>query len=216
MVHHLAIDSVIKRYNERLVLSDIYLSLSTSQIIGIFGRNGSGKSTLFKILCGIETAENCFIKLNGKRIEKPFKQKDIISYSPQDIFFPRNVSTKDILDVFYNRKLPTNVFERFYSLFKTEIGNLSGGEQKLLQLYAVLNSESKFVILDEPFAHLSPIMINEIKSLIVEESKTKGIILSDHSFRDVLDISSELYLLQNGKLKKINHETELIENGYLL
>lgn len=215
MVNNLEIDSVIKRYNEKLILSDIYLRISTSQIIGIFGRNGSGKSTLFKILYGIETAENCFIKVNEKRIEKPFKQKDIISYSSQDVFFPRNIFTKDILDVFYDGKLPKNVFDRFHTLFKIKIGHLSGGEQKLLQLYAVLNSESKFVILDEPFNHLSPIMIEDIKSLIVEKSKTKGIILCDHSFRDVLDISNQTYLLHNGKLRKINNQIDLLEHGYL-
>lgn len=213
MVNHLELDSVIKRYGEKLILSDIHLSISTNQVVGIFGGNGSGKSTLFKILYGIETAENAFIQLNKKRIEKPFKIENVLSYSSQDLFFPQSIVTKDILDIFYFGKLPANVFERFQTVFKTKIGNLSGGEQKLLQLYLVLNSESKFVILDEPFNHLSPIMIDEIKDLITEQSKAKGIILSDHSYRDVLDISNKIYLLKDGKLKKVINQSSLQEQG---
>lgn len=215
MVNHLELDSVIKRYGEKLILSDVYLSVRTSQIVGVFGSNGSGKSTLFKILYGIESSENHFIRLNESRIEKPFKLKNVLSYSAQDNFLPKTVFTKDVLEIFYNGELPKNVFERFYSSLTTKVGNLSGGEQKLLQLYMILNSKSKFVILDEPFNHLSPLMIEEVKNLILEKSKTIGIILSDHSYRNVLDISNQLYLLKNGKLKKIENEIELKEFKYL-
>lgn len=215
MVNLLELDSVIKRYGEKLILSDIYLSIRTSQIVAVFGDNGSGKSTLFKILYGIEPSENHSIRLNKKPIDKPFKLNSVLNYSAQDIFLPKSVSAKDILKIFYNGKIPNEVIERFHHLFKTKVGNLSGGEQKLLQLYMILSSNSKFVILDEPFNHLSPLMIEEVKNLIREKSKTMGIILSDHSYRDVLDISNELYLLKNAKLTKIASQTELSDHGYI-
>lgn len=216
MAHCLQIDSVIKRYGDKSVLTDVFLSLETKDIVAVFGRNGSGKSTLFKILYGIETAENCFIKLNNVPVKALFKKKDLINYSAQECFIPKNETTLNVLRLFYKNTIPETIQNRFKEVLQTKIGDLSGGEQKLLQLYLILNTTAKFIILDEPFNHLSPLMIDEVKALIKTAAQTKGILLCDHSYHDVLGIATKLYILKNGSLKKCAQQTDLQEHGYLL
>ena len=214
MVNCLEIQSVIKRYNDKLVLSDIYIKLETDKIIGIFGKNGSGKSTLFNIIYGVELSENCQIRYNDKIILRPFSHTNLISYSTQDSFFPKNISVRKALELFLDR-IPDRIEDRFNNVLQQRIGNLSGGEQKLLQLYTVLSCKSKFIILDEPFNHLSPIACEQIKVLISKCASEKCIIISDHSFNNVLDLTQENYYLQNGSLRKLNNKSELYESSYV-
>ncbi len=215
MVDVLEIQGVIKRYDDKLILSDIYLQIETNQIIGIFGRNGAGKTTLFNILYGIEKCDDCQIRYNNKIITQPFRRKNLICYSTQESFLPKHMNVIDVLRLFYEQHLPSNVKERFQHLLCTKIENLSGGERKLLQLFTILNSKSKFVILDEPFNHLSPIMCEEVKKMIVESSKNKCIIISDHSFLEVLELTHKNYLLSNGSLKKLHSKNDLYLSSYL-
>ena len=214
MVDCLEIQSVIKRYNDKLVLSDIYIKLETDKIIGIFGRNGSGKSTLFNIIYGVELCENCQIRYNDKIIVRPFTHKNLITYSTQDSFFPKNISVRKALELFLD-KIPDRIEKRFENVLQQSIGSLSAGEQKLLQLYTVLSRKSKFIILDEPFNHLSPIACDEVKILISETASQKCIIISDHFYYNVLDLAQENYHLQNGSLRKITNKSEFYESGYV-
>ena len=89
MAYNLQIDSVIKRYGNKTILTDVYLSIETAEIVAVFGRNGSGKSTLFKILYGIETAENCFIKLNNVPIKALFKKRTSSIIRHKNVLFQK-------------------------------------------------------------------------------------------------------------------------------
>src|SRR5690606_10000910 len=92
---------------------------------------------------------------------------------------------------------------------------LSGGELRYLEIKLILNMPAKFILLDEPFNGVSPILMDAIKQLLEESSKTKGIILTDHDFRNVLSITNRNYLLIDGSLKTINDPRDLIKWGYL-
>ncbi|MDN4031517.1 AAA family ATPase [Chryseobacterium gambrini] len=97
----------------------------------------------------------------------------------------------------------------------TSSRNLSGGEKKIVEVILMVYSDSKFVLLDEPFNALSPKMISEIQKMIKEQSQHKGFIISDHRYQEVLDISDEIYLLSDTYLKQIKDFKELQQYNYL-
>ena len=197
MQRFIEIDSVIKSYHRQQILNDIYLKCEIGDIIGILGRNGTGKSTLLKILFGVLSAERKFIRINGKVLTRPYKLSNEICYLPQDNFIPHHFSIKKVVKLY----LPKNKIEPFLddsllgSLANNKTGNLSGGEWRYLEIKLLLNTDCKFLLLDEPFNGASPLMIDTIKELIAEKAKTKGIILTDHDYRNVLDITTKNYLI---------------------
>lgn len=217
MKNTLEIDSINKSYNENIILSDIYLKCETNDIVGIFGRNGSGKSTLLKIIYGTLKAENKFIKLNNKAEEFPYKVKNGISSLPQENFIPEYFTvrkaislsiSKSKLSEFYNDEMISKVIDN-------KIATLSGGELKYLHLKIVLFNDSKFCLLDEPYNGISPIMIAKINKIIVEQSKQKGIIITDHNYNNMLEIITKIYLIKDRTGYLLKDKKELIKYGYL-
>jgi ABC-type lipopolysaccharide export system ATPase subunit len=97
----------------------------------------------------------------------------------------------------------------------TKIGNLSGGESRYLEVKLVLNLNSNFVLLDEPFNGISPLHIELVKNMIRDKSFKKGIILTDHDYRNVLDVANKYYLLFDGGLKPVKTKQDLIDWGYV-
>jgi ABC-type lipopolysaccharide export system ATPase subunit len=97
----------------------------------------------------------------------------------------------------------------------SKVSSLSGGELRYLEIKLLLNTNSKFVLLDEPFNGISPLITECIKKMIVSASGTKGILLTDHDFRNVLDVSNRCCLLFDGGLKTITDKTELVKWGYI-
>ncbi|HBK82667.1 MAG TPA: hypothetical protein DDZ41_03585, partial [Flavobacterium sp.] len=98
--HSLFVDSVIKSFKNNYILSGVCLHFRTNDIVGIFGRNGTGKSTLLKIIYGIEDAENKFIKIDNEVLKKPYLNKNLISFLPQDNFLPKQLSVNKVIDLF--------------------------------------------------------------------------------------------------------------------
>ncbi len=213
----LEVDSIRKEFGTNQVLTDISLKCQPGEIIGLLGRNGSGKSTLLKIIFGTLYTNFKFIRLNGEVLDQPFKFNNKISFLSQDNFLPKNITVRQIVD-FYSDNLDQTGFledEILEKVINTRIKNLSGGESRYLEVKLVLNLDSCFVLLDEPFNGISPIHIDSIKNLIIEKSRKKGIILTDHDFRNVLDVANRYYLLFDGGLKIIRSEEDLRYWGYL-
>jgi ABC-type multidrug transport system ATPase subunit len=104
----------------------------------------------------------------------------------------------------------------FKSLLNQKIRDLSFGELRYLQIKLMLSNQSKFVLLDEPFNGLSPKMIEVVMLLIKENSQAKGIIVTDHNYRSVIEIATNLRILNNGKLQTVNEKAELLQEGYLI
>ncbi len=216
--HILEVDSIQKHFGNKLVVSDVYLKCETAEIIGLLGRNGSGKSTLMKIIFGILPADNKFVRIDGK---VKFKTSDLlneISYLPQEDFIPSSFSVKKAIQLTIE-KLKINDFhkdEMIFSLLEKKINQLSGGELRYLEIKLILSNPSKFVLLDEPYNGLSPIMIDKINLLIIDNSRKKGIIITDHNYENVIKVSTKLILMKDAKAYHLKDKNELIEKGYLI
>lgn len=215
--HILEVDSVQMHFGFKSILSDVYLKCQTGDIVGILGRNGSGKSTLFKIIFGSIQPDFKCIRIDG---QVKSKMKDLfphISYLIQENFIPRHFSVKKAILL----SIENNAIVDFYndaiiqSIQEKKIFQLSGGELRYLEIKLMLSNASKFVLLDEPYNGLAPIIIEKINALIIQKAKTKGIIITDHNYENVIKISTKLLLIKDGKLHHLKTKKELIEKGYL-
>ncbi|RLJ33415.1 ABC-type multidrug transport system ATPase subunit [Chryseobacterium sp. 7] len=213
----LHVDSVTKSFNERKILQDIYIGCETGQIMGLLGRNGSGKSTLLKIIFGVEHGDTQFIKYDNKILKSISDRKNRISYLPQDLFLPKYIKIKNLIPLFCNQKNTELLFtsEFIQPFLDQKPKTLSKGEQRIIETLMVIYSEADFILLDEPFHSLSPKVTEELKKNIRQQSSYKGFIISDHNFKDVLDISDYIYLLSGGHLKQIQDLSELQRYNYL-
>jgi len=213
----LLIDSINKSYNNNYVLKDIFLKINIGDIIGILGRNGSGKSTLLKIIFGTLEAENKFIKVGDKINKNLFKENNIVKYLSQNDFLPKQLKVKNIIKMYFRKdKIKSFINDKIIeNIFSTKIKNLSGGEIRYLEVKLLMNLDTKYVLLDEPFNGASPILVEEIKKSIVDNSKNKGLILTDHDYRNVLSVANKIYIIINGSLKELKNKEELKYYGYI-
>lgn len=216
MKNILEVDSIQRFINTKISLSDIYLQCKTGDIIGIVGRNGCGKSMLMKIIFGTEKAEYKFIRINSKVYKTPYTS-NLITYLPQHSFLPEELSVKTVINLY----LPFQLYENFIddciiqNILNNKIFELSGGEIRYLEIKLLLKNNTKFVLLDEPLNSLSPILKERVITLIFEEKKNKGIILTAHDFYNLEAISNKIYLLHNGHLKHVQNREDLIFWKYL-
>ena len=193
------------------------MKCETNDIIGILGRNGCGKSTLLKIIFGTVTADFKFVQIDGVVKSKTSDLLNEISYLSQDNFIPNSFSVKktirlsilkDKLQDFYDDEMIQSILDK-------KIKHLSGGELRYLEIKIILNNMSKFVLLDEPYNGLSPIMIEKINELITTTSRVKGIVITDHNYENVIKVSTKLALMKEGKMYHLKDKSELVEKGYL-
>ena len=213
----LEVDSIRKEFGTNQVLTDISLKCQPGDIIGLLGRNGSGKSTLLKIIFGTLNTDYKFIRINDSILNQPFKTKNTIAYLNQENFLPKNITVQDVVEI-YSDDLDQKGFlqdEVLSKVLRTKIRNLSGGESRYLEVKLLLNLDTLFVLLDEPFNGISPIHVELIKKMIIHMSLTKGILLTDHDYRNVLDVANKYYLLFDGGLKSVKNQQDLIDWGYV-
>jgi lipopolysaccharide export system ATP-binding protein len=217
MSNLLEADSIRKEFGNNQVLTDIYLRCQPGDIIGLLGRNGSGKTTLLKIIFGTLHTNYKFIRINNKIIDRPFKTKNIVAYLCQDNFLPKSITVKQVIEIFSDVIDPKRFLddEVISKVTDTKIKDLSGGESRYIEVKLLLSLDTLFVLLDEPFNGISPLHIGLIKEMIIENSKRKGIILTDHDYRNVLDVANKYYLLFDGGLKQIKTKQDLIDWGYV-
>jgi ABC-type multidrug transport system ATPase subunit len=212
----LEIDSVAKWFGDRPLLTDIYLKCETGDIIGLLGRNGSGKSTLLKIVFGTIKSGHKFVKVDGAIYNEAYKFPDVISYLPQDSFLLAHLTVKQAVEL-YLRKRPDAFLEDnlLYKLTNSKINSLSGGELRYLEIKLLLHLPSKFILMDEPFNGVAPVMVDVLKDMIKKYSATKGIILTDHDYINVMNVATKHYLLHEGSIKGVKSRDDLIKWNYL-
>jgi ABC-type lipopolysaccharide export system ATPase subunit len=215
MKHTLDISSVRLLYDERLILSDVYLNIETGNIVGLLGRNGEGKSSLMRVIFGVIDTDRSII-IDESSVYEAYKHPKLMRYLPQHNFIPKYLTLKR---TFKDFRIDFDGFVQKFSDFKdrqnSKIGDLSGGMRRLTELYVIIKSQTKFVLLDEPFTHISPIQANTIKAIIEEESSAKGFLITDHMYRNILKVCDQIYLILNGKTQLINNIDELKKFGYL-
>lgn len=213
----LYVDSIRKSFGNRQILTDVYLHCQKGEIIGLLGRNGTGKSTLLKIIFGSLQAENKFVRVDDKVINTIYDNKGLINFLPQDDFLPSHSQIRRLISVFCDKKHAGLLYEKSHlkPLMSLKKSALSGGERRILSLYMLLYSSAPFVLIDEPFNGLAPLQIEEIKSMMCETSKNKGLIITDHDYRNIMDISTRILLLHDGGIKEISDKGDLEFLGYL-
>jgi ABC-type lipopolysaccharide export system ATPase subunit len=215
MQHKFEADSILFDFGTRRILSDIYIKCETGQITGVLGRNGQGKSCLMNIVYGNLNPISKSIRFDNVAVFQTFKRPDLLTYLPQFNFIPSQLTLKRIFSDF---ELDFSNFEKIFPDFSTKynyaIKNLSGGERRLIEVYVIIKSNSKFSMLDEPFSHIMPIRIEKITELLEDEKLKKGFLITDHMYRYVTEISDNLYVLKEGKTHLINDISDIKKLGY--
>lgn len=214
-MQNLYIDSVAHRYGENHVLSNVYLSCNVGEIVGLLGQNGSGKSTLLKIIFGSIKPDYMFMKLGEQKITRAYLTGEV-AYLPQHFFIPAHFKIKQLVGIYTNKYqadlLELDVISQNLNMV---MEHLSGGQRRLIEFLLILYSDSNFVLLDEPFTQLAPIMIEEMQKHLMKFKSYKGIILTDHYYQHILDTSDRVVLLHNGCNYKINGIEDLQLHQYL-
>lgn len=214
MTHTLEADSIELAFDGRKILSGIYLKCETGKITGLLGRNGQGKTCLMKIIYGSLSCEKS-VRFDQVAYAEAYKQPNLLRYLPQFNFIPKSLSLKRVFQDFeLDYSVFGKMFPEFASKYTTAVGNLSGGEHRLVELYVILKSKSLFAILDEPFTHLTPIQIEKVKELLLEERKHKGLLITDHMYQHVVDICDNLFVLSNGSTHAVKNIEDIETLGY--
>lgn len=217
VMNKLHVDSVIKSFDTKQVLTDVFISCQKGEIIGLLGRNGTGKSTLLKIIFGSIPADRKFVKIGNKISTGLFSNRKLIKYLPQDNFIPNHVKVKTIIDLFCDKN-KAGIMKSHYlvlPLLNKKSKQLSGGEKRLLEILLMIYCDSAYTLIDEPFNGIAPVFKEEIKDLIKEQSAGKGFIITDHDYRNILDIATRIVIIYDGGTKQIKHKEELKYWGYI-
>lgn len=215
----LEVTDINKSYRNKVILENISITCKVGEIIGVFGRNGTGKSTLLKLIFGAVKADSIQIKINSEIIS----QKDIIpskkiAYLPQDTFLPKEKKVRAVIPLFFPKGDDQDKI--FYSpqissFEKTKVGKLSLGQLRYLELLIIGNLNHPFLMLDEPFSMIEPIYKDVIKALLLKLKESKGMILTDHYYNDVLEIADKNFVIKEAEKIEIMDKDDLVKYGYL-
>lgn len=210
------LDNIELSFQSKSILHGVYLRGETGRITGILGSNGTGKSSLLNILFGQLQPQRKLIKIDSKPVLEPLFKSGIVKLLPQQHLIPYRLRIEEAFKL-YKVSWPGFIarFPDFDKYKRTRIQELSGGERRIVEIYLSLSSPSAIVLLDEPFSHLSPVNVEKIKQLVLEACKEKAIFMTDHMYREVLDMADDLYLLKNGCSKMITDPKELENYHYL-
>lgn len=216
MLHQLEADGIELSFGNRKILRDVHISCHTTKITGLLGRNGQGKTSLFNIIYGITKAKSRSVRFDGQPVTEAFKCNDLLTYLPQFNFIPAQLSLNRIFNDFGLSIADFGDFmPELIGYEKSALSKLSGGQRRLVEVYLIIKSNARFSLLDEPFSHLMPLHIEKICTLLAEEKKRKGFLITDHFFRSVLEVSDALYVLKDGKTNLTTAVEDLSAHGYL-
>ena len=220
---------VSKSFKSKKALNNVSIEFKNNRINGLLGPNGSGKTTLFNIIAGFLSPDFGKILLDGNNLyNKSLNQRTRlgISYLPQEASIFRDLSVYDnifsIAELFHNKinsiKVTSNLVKQFSlnNFQKTKGKLLSGGERRRTEIARALASNPKFLLLDEPFAGIDPIAIEEVKSTISLLKKMNiGVIITDHNVKEALSIVDYGYIIYNGEIIKSGSPKNIISDNFV-
>ncbi len=213
-----------KRFGKKVVLKSVDIEVTSGEIVGLLGPNGAGKTTLFYLIVGFLTPTEGKVFLDDRELTGlPMYMRSRLGVT----YLPQEPSVFKDLTVFENLKLVEevvkgwggnpmeieDVMELFHlsHLSESKAGNLSGGERRRLEIARSFMMKPKFILLDEPFAGIDPILVEEIKKLIISlKNWGIGVIISDHNVRETLKICDRAYALSEGVILKSGTPFELM------
>ena len=209
--------NISKSYGNIKVVQDVSVQLNRGEIVGLLGPNGAGKSTSFYMIVGLVSPNKGQILLDNRDISNMpmYKRAQLgIGYLPQEVSVFRKLSVEDnILGILEMTKLKKkervakleSLLEEFgLQKVRKNLGNqLSGGEKRRVEIARALATNPKFLLLDEPFAGVDPIAVEDIQAIISKlKNKNIGILITDHNVHETLSITNRAYLLFEGKILK--------------
>ncbi len=217
-----------KSYKQRKVVKDVSLQINRGQIVGLLGPNGAGKTTCFYMIVGLVASEGGQVLIDDEDITHlPMhgRARKGIGYLPQEASVFRKLSVRDnLMAILQTRnelskdereRLLQQLLEEFHiTHIRDNLGmSLSGGERRRVEIARALATEPAFILLDEPFAGVDPISVNDIKQ-IVKHLKAKGIgvLITDHNVRETLDICEHAYIVNDGYLLAEGTPAMVLEN----
>lgn len=212
----LEVDNIELHFGEKKILSGIYINAPEGKITGIMGRNGSGKTSLLNIVFGSLSPKYRSIRINAENQHKPLFATKMIAYLPQHRLLPKGMKLLTAFNLFgadWDKFI--TLFESFKPYRKFHSNQISSGELRLIETYLILSSHKRIILLDEPFSFIAPVYVDRIKDLIHRQKQDKIIVITDHSYEHILEMSDTIYLLKNGCSKLIDGINELINEGYL-
>lgn len=224
----LSIVGLQKYYGKKYVVRGISFSMKSGDIVGLLGPNGAGKTTTFFMIVGFIKSYGGKIFLNNEDITHlPMYERSRkgLAYLPQEPSVFRKLSVENNIRLVLDsrRDLTTTQKEDECERLLNEFGiaglrkqpgyTLSGGERRRCEIARCLASRPKFLLLDEPFAGIDPIAVNEIKGIIRHLSEIGiGVIVTDHNVRDALDVTTRGYIISNGSIIVSGNKEELMRN----
>ena len=206
--------NLAKAYGKRPVVKDVSISVKQGEIVGLLGPNGAGKTTCFYMIIGLVAQDGGSITVDGADITAlPMhgRARQGLGYLPQEPSIFRKLSLEDnILATLKTRKTLTRqqrnqmldeLLHEFHisHLAKNTGMSLSGGERRRVEIARALAADPQFILLDEPFAGVDPISVNDIKNIIRHlRDKGIGVLITDHNVRETLDICEHAYIIGEG------------------
>tara|TARA_B100001093_G_scaffold172302_1_gene165135 strand:- start:98 stop:811 length:714 start_codon:yes stop_codon:yes gene_type:complete len=223
----LKINNISKTFKDKKVVSEISFELNPGDIYGLLGPNGAGKTTTFYIIAGLLSSDEGQIMLADEDISTiPMHQRSKrgIKYLPQEPSIFQNLSVYENLyglaELSFNNKKDIDVFidnsmEEFNLSKISDLKGrqLSGGQRRKVEIARTLAADPKIILLDEPFAGIDPIAIEDIKSVLTKLLKRNiGILITDHNVRETLEICNKAAIISDGKIIAEGNKESLISN----
>jgi len=220
-------EHLVKRYGERTVVDNVSINVTQGEIVGLLGPNGAGKTTTFYMATGLIKPNAGKIFLNDLDVSSypVFRRAQIgIGYLAQEASVFRNMSVenniKAVLEMtkfskeYQKDKLESLIEEFHLAKVRKSFGNqLSGGERRRCEIARCLAIEPRFIMLDEPFAGVDPIAVEDIQNIVSKlKDKNIGILITDHNVHETLSITDRAYMLFEGKIMFQGTAEELAEN----
>lgn len=215
----LQVNEVYKSFGNRKILDGISFGCEKGEIIGIFGRNGCGKSTLLKAVMGTLQVNSIQIEIDQKILNpSEIIPSQKIGYLPQESFLPQELKVRDVIPLMFPKgEEQDRIFysEGVAAFDSKKVGKLSAGQRKYLELLLIAHLKHPFLLLDEPFSLVEPHYIEKIKSLLLTIKSTKGIVITDHYYLDVLEIATRSLVIKRGQGYSVESEQDLVLQDYL-
>jgi len=227
-LHKLKAKNLEKIIKKTKIIKGVSLELNSGEVVGLFGPNGAGKTTTFYLICGLVVPDGGEIEFDNEDITKlPLHKKAQkgIGYLPQEASIFRDLSVEDNLyvasELIYGKdseegeKKVEDLLEKFNieNIRKRKGINLSGGERRRVEIARALVPNPKFLFLDEPFAGVDPVNVNDIKSLVkLLKNDNIGVLITDHNVKETLDICDRAYVLKDGEILSSGTPKEIVND----
>jgi len=225
--HHLSAKGLCKSYRNKQVVMGVDIDVRSGQCIGLLGPNGAGKTTSFYMVCGLVPADGgkvCLDEQDITHLPMYLRARKGIGYLPQEASIFRKLTVREnLLAIFETLDIPDIQIEEELESLLIDLGiesvqhqkafTLSGGQRRRTEIARALVTKPKFLLLDEPFAGVDPIAVEDIQTIISElRSKNIGILITDHNVRDTLSICDQAYLMSAGRILVQGTAREIINH----